>query len=111
MAFTQSTVTHTFLNADQTPASGTITFQLSKRITNGTTSIVPAEITSNLNVSGQLSVALTSNADAATTPTDSEWLVTFRILGASVEEFAITVPVGPGSVDLGSLLPQQPLGG
>ena len=111
MSFTQTTVTHSVLNADQTPASGSIEFTLSKRVTNGSTTIVPASITANLNSSGQLSQALTSNVDAATVPVDSQWRVDFRILGAQQETFWVVIPVGPGTVDLGSLLPQQPLGG
>lgn len=112
MAFSQATITHTFTNGDSTPASGTVTFWLSKRMTNGTTTIVPAEVTSTLNVSGQLSVSLYANNDAGTSPTDAQWEVTLRILGASVEgPYPITVPTGGGTVDLGSLLPQQQYGG
>lgn len=114
MAFTQATITHTFQNADGTPASGAITFALTKRITNGTTTIIPAEITASLNANGQLSQALTANNDPGTTPQDSQWAVTFRITapGAPVtEEFFITVPTGGGTVDLGSLLPDQTQGG
>jgi hypothetical protein len=80
-------------------------------MTNGSTTIIPAEITANLNASGQLSQSLTSNVDALTVPQSTEWAVDFRILGASQETFSITVPPGPGPVDLGSLLPQQPIGG
>lgn len=112
MAFTTVTITHQFQNADTTPASGTITFQLSKRMTNGTLTVVPAEVIATLNGSGQLSQALTANNDAGTVPGDAEWLVTFRIQGASQDgPFAITVPSGGGTVDLGSLLSQQPIGG
>lgn len=111
MSFTITTVTHTFVNADQTPASGALVFSLSKRITNGPTTVVPASVTANLDASGNLSQALTSNADAGTIPQDSEWRVDFRILGSPVETFFITVPSGAGTVDLGSLLPQQPNGG
>lgn len=111
MAFTSATITHSFLNADGTPASGSITFRLTSRMTNGSTTIVPAEITANLDASGNLSQSLTSNVDAATVPQSTEWQVDFRILGASSETFSITVPAGGGSVDLGALLPQQPIGG
>lgn len=111
MSFSTCLITHTFENADGTPASGTIEFTLSKRITNGTTTLVPASVTANLNSQGQLSQALTSNVDQGTVPTDSQWRVDFRILGASPETFFIVVPTGGGSADLGSLLPQGPLGG
>lgn len=113
MSFSSCTITHNFENADGTAASGSITFGLTKRMTNGTTTIVPAEITANLNGSGALSQALTANNDPGTLPADAQWRVDFRILssGAPVTEtFFITVPTGGGSADLGSLLPQEPYG-
>ena len=112
MAFSTCTITHSFSNPDGTPASGTLTFQLSKRMTNGTSTIVPGELTATLDSNGLLSQPLTANNDPGTVPGDAEWLVTFRILGASSDgPYGITVPAGGGSVDLGSLLPQQPIGG
>lgn len=111
MAFTTQTITHKFENADGTAASGSIEFTLSGRMTNGTTTIIPASITANLDSNGNLSQALTSNSDAGTVPTDQQWRVDIRLLGASEEQFWITVPVGPGTTDLGPLLSQSPLGG
>lgn len=106
MAFTVRTITHTFTNADTTAASGTVTFDLTKRMTNGSTTIVPATVTGTLNDSGALSVSLTANDDAATAPIGAQWRVTFRILGSDQEQFYVTVPsAGSGNVDLGSLLP------
>lgn len=113
MSFTQRTITHTFEAADGSGASGTITFALTKRMTNGTTTLVPSELTATLN-NGALSQALTSNQDAGTIPSDAEWRVDFRITtnGAPLTEtFYITVPTGPGTTDLGTLLPQMPDGG
>ena len=111
MAFTQATIIHQFTNADGTAASGALNFALTKRMSQVGTTIVPAEITANLNGTGGLSVLLYSNLDAATVPQDAEWLMTMRILGASEEQFAITVPAGGGTVDLMSLLPQNTTGG
>ncbi|GAC1535723.1 MAG: hypothetical protein NVS3B1_30050 [Marmoricola sp.] len=111
MPFSAATITHTFQNADLTPASGSITCRLSGRMTNGTTTIVPAEITANLNASGVLSQSLTSNVDVGTTPQNTEWQVDIRILGAQQETFSIIVPTGGGTVDLGTLLPNQSIGG
>lgn len=105
MAFTQTTVTHTFENADGTAASGSITFSLLDIMTNGAMSLVPAEITANLSGSGVLSQALTSNLDTGTAPATTQWRVDLRILGASQQSFFIVVPVGPGSVDLFTLIP------
>ncbi len=111
MSFTHATITHSFENADGTPASGAITFTLTKRMTNGALTIVPAEITASLSPEGKISQTLTSNKDAGTVPEDTEWRVDFRVLGAPTETFFITVPSGGGEHDLGSLLPNQPIGG
>lgn len=114
MSFSQRTITHSFENADGTPASGNVTFTLLNRMTNGAITIIPAEITTPLDGSGNISQALTSNQDQGTLPQDVQWRVDFRITAAGspvTESFYITVPPGPGSTDLGSLLPQQPIGG
>ena len=111
--FSTATISHTFTNPDGTPAAGSLTFQLTQRMTNGTTSVFPSEITANLNSSGQLSVELTANNDTGTIPTTAQWVVTIRLQGYSysTEQYVITVPTGGGSVDLGTLLPQQAIGG
>lgn len=109
MAFTTRTITHAFKNADGTAASGKVTFDLSSRITNSGTTIVPVEVTATLDATGAMSAALVANDDAATTPAGSQWRVTLRILGAEPETYFITVPsAGSGSVDLGTLLPATP---
>ena len=105
MSFTSASVTHTFENADGTPASGTIEFSLTKRIANSGTSIAPNSFSYSLNSSGQLNAVLTSNLDAATVPQDSQWRVDFRVLGTSLETDFIIVPSGGGTFDLGALLP------
>jgi hypothetical protein len=105
MSFSQTTITHRWVNADQTAASGSIVFALSDRITNGGVSIVPAsEITVNLDATGSISQAVTSNLDSGTTPLDSTWNVYIRVAGASQEEQVIVVPSAGGTVDLGTLL-------
>ena len=111
MALSSCQIVHQFNNADGTAASGSVSFLLTKRLTNSGTSIIPASVTVNLNGTGGLSASLYSNVDAGTTPGDSEYMVTFRLLGGQQEEFAIVVPVGPGPVDLGSLLPTNTTGG
>lgn len=108
MAFTTRTITHTFQNADTTPASGSVTFNLTKRMTNAGTTVLPSEVTGSLNGSGALSVVLTANNDAGTVPADAQWRVTFRILGCAEEVFNVTVPSGSGTIDLGTLLPGTP---
>jgi hypothetical protein len=111
MAFTEATITHTVKNADGTAGSGSIEFTLTKRMTNGTTTVLPSAITANLNSSGELSQKLLANNDAETVPGDAQWRVDFRLLGDLQESFLITVPTGGGTKDLGSLLPKQPRGG
>ena len=88
-------------------ASGSIEFTLSKRITSGAESIVPSAVSGALSATGELSVELPSTVDTGTTPGDSQYRVDFRITGASPETFWIVVPVGPGTTDLGSLLPKE----
>lgn len=106
MSFTTATITHKFTNADGSAGSGAVTFTLNKRITQPGQTIIPGEITATLNASGDLSQSLTSNVDATTVPQDSQWLVTFRLVGDSVDgPYSITVPSGGGTIDLATLLP------
>lgn len=109
MSFTVRTITHTYLNADSTPASGKVTFDLSGTMSNGGTTIVPSEVVASLDVTGAISVSLAANDDTATLPTGVQWLATVRILGSTPVETAITVPsAGSGPVDLVSLYPTTP---
>ena len=105
MAFTARTVTHTFANADGTAGSGTVKFTLTKMMTNGTTSMVPASVTANLNSSGVLSQSIACTNDVGTVPTDALWRVDLNILGDSEQSFFVAVPTGAGPLDLGGLLP------
>src|SRR5947209_1168496 len=102
MAFTSATITHTFLNPDTTPASGSVIFTLTKRMTNGTTSVMPGvTITAALSGAGALSQALYANNDTGTVPTDAQWRVDIRVGNEDDGPYYITVPTGGGSVDLG----------
>lgn len=111
MSFTVATITHLFVNADGTPASGAVEFALTKRMSQTGQTIVPGTLTANLNASGQLSQPLTANVDSGTIPQDAQWRATLRIIGDPQDTFFITVPSGGGTVDLFSLLPQEPNGG
>lgn len=111
MSFTTREVTHRFRNADGTAASGSITFWLTKRMSQIGETLVPAEITANLTEEGALAQSLTANNDTGTVPGDAQWRVDMRVLGAEQEQFFITVPAGSGPIDLMTLLPQQSLGG
>lgn len=106
MGFTTQTITHTFTNCDGTPASGSVTFRLTKRMTNSGSTIGPGTVTGTLNGTGQLSVSLFANDDTATFPADAQWMVNIRILGWDAEQYAVTVPHSASSpIDLGTLLP------
>jgi hypothetical protein len=106
VAFTQRTVTHVFLNGDLTAASGSVAFVLDKLITNDGTSLIPLDITSSLDGSGNLSQSLTCNTDADTLPTDSQWRVDITLAGAlSTQTYYVSVPPGIGPIDLFSLIP------
>lgn len=111
MAFTQATVTHTFVNPDSTPASGQVTFTLSKRMTNGTQSVMPGvTVTAALDASGHLSQLLYANNDTGTIPADAQWRVDIRVGVEDDGPYFVTVPTGGGTVDLGTLLAQTPDG-
>ena len=113
MSFSTRTITHQFSAADGSGASGTITFALTKRMSQVGTTIVPSEVTATLS-NGALSQVLTSNQDPTTIPQDAQWRVDFRITtngSPLTDTFYITVPPGPGTTDLMSLLPNQPIGG
>jgi hypothetical protein len=92
MSFTTPTITHEFLNADGTYASGAVEFSLLARITNGATSIVPSSLTANLGATGTFSQAITSTLDPGTTPSGVQWRIDMRILGASQESWVTPVP-------------------
>lgn len=111
MSFTQATVTHVFQNADGTAASGSVEFTLTKRMSQPNLTIVPTSITATLSGSGALSQSLTANNDTGTIPDDVQWRVDIRILGMDAESYFITVPTGGGTIDLYTLLPQNPAGG
>lgn len=107
MAFTAITVTHQFLNPDGSYASGTVVFSLEKRMTNGTTSVVPGvTVTATLDGTGHLSASLYANTDTTTIPQDSQWRVDIRVNNEDDGPYFITIPPTPSTQDLGPLLPQ-----
>lgn len=111
MAFSYCVVSHTFTNANGTPASGNIDFTLSGRMTQPADTIMPGAITIALNAEGAFSQSLASNQDSATVPQDTTWRVDIRIMGSPIETYNIVVPTNTASEDLGALLPQNPYGG
>lgn len=112
MSLTQSTIAHTFINADGSPCVGQVEFTLTKGITSGTTTVAPVSVTAVLDGSGDLSQSLVSNLDSGTSPVDSYWRVDLRLASTQPQTYFIQVPVGSSStpyptVDLGTLLPTE----
>lgn len=105
--FTSTTLTHTFTNPDGTPATGTLTFTLTKAMTNGSSTILPAKVVATLDGTGSISQSLVSNADTGTNPPDAQWRVDLRLNGMDPLSYFIVVPASGGSVDLGTLLPSE----
>lgn len=108
MAITFVPVTHTFLNGDGSPASGSVTAILDKSVTNGSTSVMPTEVTAQINGStGAMSLRLAATDDPGTSPPDARWKVTLRVAGTDAVTYSIQVPAADASgVDLGVLLPR-----
>lgn len=73
--------------------------------------ILPEPVTAIFNSSGEMSVELPSNKDSETTPGDTQYRLDLRIAGQDPQTFWITVPTGPGTTDLYSLLPLSDPGG
>ena len=105
MAFTQAVISHQYVNGNMTPASGEIVWTLTKAMTNGSVTLVPASVTSRIDASGNLLQSLVSTMDPATTPPDALWRVDVRILGSDVDTFFTAVPSGGVTVDMAGLSP------
>ena len=106
MAFTQVTVTGSYDTQAGAPASGTVTFTLTKAMENGDVIINPAPITVMLDGSGHFSTLLAANDDTGTVPQDAQYGVTELITGAEPRDYFITLPSGLGaSVDISTLMP------
>ncbi len=114
MAFTSITVTHNF-NDGASTAAGTVTFQLTETMTNGTATHFAGETIEASLTAGALSQALPANNDPGTTPSApaaAQWAVTVRLTGeqARTETYFVTVPYNAvgGTVDLFTLIPSAP---
>lgn len=106
MSFSYSTVEHTFLNADGTPASGTLEFTLEQTLTNGNvTMCAGTHVTAQLDASGNLSQSLVSTQDPDTYSQGlAQWRSDERINGAPIRTTYLQVPSGGMSVDYGALI-------
>lgn len=99
MAFTQITITHTY----PTGSTGTVTFALDRRISNGSDYQQDAR-TATLDGSASISIALPANTAPGTRPADSQYFVTEALVGRVIRRHAVTIPHDAGgSIDLYSL--------
>jgi hypothetical protein len=116
MSFTPITVTATRRNADNTPATGNITFTLNAEMTNGTESVQPAPITGVLNDLGELvgqnqeALILLANNDVGTTPASpsASYLVTERVFGSELVSYSVILTHTTTPVDLSTLARYEP---
>lgn len=110
MAFTNITVTGTFIQADNTtPASGTVSFMLTStmRDTETDVSIAPQEILATLDEFGAFSVELVATNGEFTTPRNAKYEVTERIGDGNENKYFISIPANAtnGTVDIADLVP------
>lgn len=109
MAFTPITVTHTF-DDGATTAAGTVTFQLTATMTNGTQSHQVGETIEASLTAGVLSQVLPATDDVGTIALGRPmWIATIRLTGeqARNETYFVNVPSAApgGTVDLFTLIP------
>lgn len=106
---TLTTVTAKYLGPDDTPAGGTVEFQLSASVYDSDDAAIrpQVKVTRTLDGSGALTVDLMPGADPGVTLTGTlTYRVVERIIGAPHRTYFVEVPVGVGPVDLGTLAPQ-----
>lgn len=106
MAFSQVTITHSYLGLDGSAASGTVTFQLTQTMRNaGVTYPAKTPVTATL-TAGAFSITLPANDDSGTVPDGSAYLVA-EAIGDAEETSTITIPASEAgqTIDLASLLP------
>lgn len=104
MAFTQVTVTATFVNADGTIPGGTVTFTPTAAMANGG-SIVPVSSRVLTLTGGTATVVLDANDDVGTTPSGTGYTVVEAIAGAASRTYTVVLARAQPSVSLASLAP------
>lgn len=110
MSYSMVTISHSWSNLDGTPSSGSVEFQLSGAMRNGSTTYAASNpIIVALTPSGTISVVLPANDDATTLPQGRMYQVTEKIAGAREETYTISVPSASAgqTIDLGTLYPQD----
>jgi hypothetical protein len=91
MALTKVTVTGSWKNENETPATGTVTFTLSHRLTNGEKLLTTLPIVATLNAEGKISLELYATDDAATEPTGQAYVVVVQT--SSTSAYTFTAPL------------------
>jgi hypothetical protein len=106
MTFSTATLTHSFVNADGSPASGLVEFTLQQTMTNGSVTMAAStHVTAALDASGNMSQTLTSTQDPGTFSQGlAVWRADERVAGAPVRSSSFAVPSGGVSVDYGTLI-------
>ena len=107
MSFTWIEVTFTYRNTDDSPAAGTLTFQLTNPITDGTDIVVMDPQLVVLDENGSGSILLPANDDSTTIPIGTGYVVTEKIRETSPRTYSVIIPYDAdgGTVDLSSLAP------
>ena len=102
MAFTSRTVTATYLNPDDSPATGSVTASLSATMANGADGVPCIPSTATLDGSGTATWTLLANDDSGTTPAGTFYSFDERIDGASIHVRSCVIPHAgyPATVDL-----------
>ena len=107
MSFTATTVTFSYTGTAGGPAAGTVSFQLTYPITDGSDIIVNDLQLVTLDATGSGSIVLPANDDTTTLPTGTGYVVTEKIQDTSPRTYTVILNKAlPGhTVDLSTLAP------
>lgn len=103
MAFTQITVTGSYLDPTGQPETGWAVFQLSEQMTNDGVAATTEPVVAPLDGEGNLSIVLYATDDPDTLPTDAVYNVSLHLSGG-IQTFTTTVPAASagGTMRLGA---------
>ncbi len=105
MAFTQVTVSHTFINGDGSAASGSLTFTYPFELNNGVQTVSEDPIDVTLSSNGTFSQVLLATDDVGTTPAGALCRVDIRLTGQEPKTYFVSIPSASPTVDLDAILP------
>jgi hypothetical protein len=105
VSITNITVTGALKGTGGSAASGTVQFQLSASITDGSSTVVSSDpFTVALSNTGTFSIGLPANNDSTTLPQGTFYTVTFDVNGVVWSE-NIVIPHTPSTVDISTIVP------